>query len=226
VSPAAFEALFVRHARALHVTVRRWVCDPEDAAEIVQEAGARVWRIRDRLRADTAAAYLYRTALNLAASKRRWQRIRKASAHKIDRGAEVDAPETVVLGRERAAAVRAAIEELPADLRRVVQLRDVAELGYAEIARILDIKEGTVGSRRNTALTRLRAALAVAFAAAVVAAFALRPPSGATPDAVDALLHDVDHPALVGWGRAPAQTDPTLDAVQTRTPNVRMYRAP
>jgi RNA polymerase sigma-70 factor (ECF subfamily) len=195
------------------------VPDPEDTAEIVQEAFVRVWKARAGLRPDTASAYLYRTALNLAATKRRWRRVRTTLQHKLDTDDLEHAPEDLALARERAVAVRDAIAALPEDLRRVVELRDVTELSYGEIARILQIRAGTVGSRRHTALTRLRTALAVAFAAGVLASVLLRPDP--PPQAVDDLLSNIDHPALVDWGREPAMAE-NLEPVATR--RVKMYR--
>jgi RNA polymerase sigma-70 factor (ECF subfamily) len=212
VSPAALEALFLRHERSLHATVRRWIRDPEDAAEIVQETFVRVWTSRERLREETAAAYLYRSALHLAVSRMRWRRVRRALRHKVEEDAVARPPEDAVLDRERVDAVRAALGDLPEDLRRVVELRDVTELSYAEIAGILDIKEGTVGSRRHAALARLRTALAVAAVVGVLAAALLRPRA---PDPTEVLLRGVEHPALVEWGRSPAPD---------RAPGVRIHR--
>ena len=57
--------------------------------------------------------------------------------------------------------LRAAIESLPEELRRVVLLCEDSELRYEDVARILSIPAGTVGSRRNRALKILRERLAV-----------------------------------------------------------------
>jgi RNA polymerase sigma-70 factor (ECF subfamily) len=55
--------------------------------------------------------------------------------------------------RER---VRRAVDALPERLRRVVVLTELAELSYADVARVLAIPEGTVASRRHAAVRRLR----------------------------------------------------------------------
>jgi len=60
------------------------------------------------------------------------------------------------LGAERAAAVRSAVDALPERLRRVMALCELSELSYAEIATALAIPAGTVASRRNAAVARLR----------------------------------------------------------------------
>ena len=55
-------------------------------------------------------------------------------------------------------ALDAALSALPEEFRVPVVLRDVADLGYGEIAELLDVPVGTVKSR----IARGRAALAVA----------------------------------------------------------------
>ena len=51
--------------------------------------------------------------------------------------------------RDRVAMLREALDTLPPSLRRAVLLRDIQELSYHEIARRLDVPEGTVKSRIN-----------------------------------------------------------------------------
>jgi RNA polymerase sigma-70 factor (ECF subfamily) len=55
--------------------------------------------------------------------------------------------------------VRERIDGLPTPLREVLILNSFEDLGYEEIARILDIPVGTVSSRIHNARRRLAAAL-------------------------------------------------------------------
>ena len=48
------------------------------------------------------------------------------------------------------------IEELPADFKVIINLRDIQELSYGEISRIMDLAIGTVKSRLNRARIKLR----------------------------------------------------------------------
>lgn len=150
------EALFVRMERPLYNVVYRWVWDRDEAAELVQEAFARLWQARARVRADTAAAFVHRIAVNLAASKRRWRRIRAFLAPEDAPELPGERPDEAVLGAERAAAVRAAVDALPEKLRRALILCELSEMSYAEVAAALEIPVGTVGSRRNAAVARMR----------------------------------------------------------------------
>ena len=51
--------------------------------------------------------------------------------------------------RDRVAMLREALDTLPPSLRSALLLRDIQELSYHEIARRLDVPEGTVKSRIN-----------------------------------------------------------------------------
>ncbi|WP_233712003.1 sigma factor-like helix-turn-helix DNA-binding protein [Kribbella turkmenica] len=55
---------------------------------------------------------------------------------------------------------RDALADLPPEYRVAVLLRDIDGLSNKEVAPVLDIKPGTVGSRLHRGRARLRAALA------------------------------------------------------------------
>ena len=155
----ALERLLLAEETALFNVVLRWTWDREDAAEIVQEAFGRLWDMRRRVDPERARPLVYRIALNLAASRRRWQRLRSFVGLPEDRACERAGAEDDLLARERAAAVEHALQRLPEALRRTLVLCECSELGHAEIAEILGTRPGTVGSRRHAALARLRAML-------------------------------------------------------------------
>jgi len=58
--------------------------------------------------------------------------------------------------RELAQRVWRAIAELDGDKREILVLRDFHDLSYAELARVLDIPQGTVMSRLHGARRQLR----------------------------------------------------------------------
>jgi RNA polymerase sigma-70 factor (ECF subfamily) len=64
--------------------------------------------------------------------------------------------EDAAIEEQRARLLRAAIAELPDELRRVVLLTEFSELRYDQIAEVLGIAPGTVASRRHRAVERLR----------------------------------------------------------------------
>lgn len=154
---AALEQLYARLERPVYNVVYRRVWSAEDAHEVVQETFVRLWGMRARVRPETVEPLVYQVALNLASKRRRWQRLRTFlwldDQRWPDDGAGVDG---ALADAERRAMVRAAVEALPDHLRDVVLLTAFSELSTAEVATALDIPPGTVGSRRNTAVKRLR----------------------------------------------------------------------
>ena len=141
----------------MYNVVYRWVWSEEDAADIVQEAFVRLWAARARVRPETAKAMAYTIAINLARKRRRWKQLRTfvgLEEHSAPARAEVS-----LLSAERAASVRDAVEALPESLRSVLLLCHYSGLSYREVGAALAIPEGTVASRRHTAIKRLRASL-------------------------------------------------------------------
>jgi RNA polymerase sigma-70 factor (ECF subfamily) len=65
-------------------------------------------------------------------------------------------PEKQASERELGRRVEAAIAALPPDQRAVLVLRAYSDLDYPEIARALEIEEGTVKSRLNRARAALK----------------------------------------------------------------------
>lgn len=154
------EQLYAKLERPIFNVVYRWLWNAEEAEDVTQEAFLRIWKARERVDPSTVTPLLYKTALNLASNRRRSRRVWRWLG--FDEESEASrarsAPESLEV-EERRRQIRAAIEKLPEKLRRVVVLAELSELTYAEIAKILRIPVGTVGSRRNLALRHLADAL-------------------------------------------------------------------
>lgn len=155
----ALEVLYARLERPMYSALYRSTWDAEEAQDLVQEAFVRLWAIRDRVRPATVEPLVWRIATNLARKRRRWSRLRAFFGLDERRADPGDGPDAGLLGAERAASVRAAIEALPERDREVVLLTHFSELSTREVAEVLGIPEGTVGSRRNRAMAALRATL-------------------------------------------------------------------
>ena len=67
-----------------------------------------------------------------------------------------DIPEEAAERRETIEAVRRAVESLPDDQRQVLVLRDIHELPYSEISRILGVEIGTIKSRLSRGRANLK----------------------------------------------------------------------
>jgi RNA polymerase sigma-70 factor, ECF subfamily len=74
-------------------------------------------------------------------------------------GRQTPNPETVLLQAERSELVRKLLEELPAEHREVIVLRELEQFSYREIADIVGIPLGTVMSRLSRARQQLQQTL-------------------------------------------------------------------
>ena len=158
---ATLEQLYLQLEKPLYNVVYRWVWDWEEARELVQETFVRLWRMRQRVTLDTVRPLVFRMALNLAANRRRWRRLRRlATLEALRTRPDGTAGAEETLGQaQRQVELQRAVEALSEPLRQVIALCELAQMSYAEAAAVLDIPIGTVASRRNAALSRLRAAL-------------------------------------------------------------------
>jgi RNA polymerase sigma-70 factor (ECF subfamily) len=149
------EELFTRLERPLTNVLYRWLWSREDVRDAIQDAFVRLWQMRERVEWERAEPLIYRIALNVAANRRRRRALWRWAALDDDTRAAPDE----VADPEREAAVRRAIDALPERHRRVLTLAVHAELSHEQIADVLGIPVGTVASRRNTAVRKLRAKL-------------------------------------------------------------------
>ncbi len=82
-----------------------------------------------------------------------------ADAPELDALSRPQTPETLLMQKMERARVTAAIARLQVPFREVLVLREIEELSYEEIARVLDIPKGTVMSRLSRARRQLLAHL-------------------------------------------------------------------
>jgi RNA polymerase sigma-70 factor (ECF subfamily) len=65
----------------------------------------------------------------------------------LTKQSDIDTPERLALTEEIGAAVEAAIQELPEELRTAILLREIEGMSYEEIAATMECPVGTVRSR-------------------------------------------------------------------------------
>ncbi|MEP7042479.1 MAG: sigma-70 family RNA polymerase sigma factor [Dokdonella sp.] len=136
----------------------RWLWQRQDCQDLIHDAFLRVWDARARVDAARLDALVWTTALNLARNRLRWRALWRFG--EIDPLAAADTdPLAEAERRFEHRRLRAALEQLPRAMRDVLLLAEFGGLGSAEIANVLGIPVGTVGSRRHQAFTRLRALL-------------------------------------------------------------------
>lgn len=158
----AFDELVRRTHAETFTLARRLVSDEEDARDITQEAYLRAFRAIGRFRGDAQfTTWLYRITANCASTH--LGRRRRTRHDDLDEQPEVAdlAPERDPVAATDASLLRsrveAAVAELPSRLRAVVVLRDIYDLGHAEIAEQLGISESAAKVRLHRARRKLRA---------------------------------------------------------------------
>ncbi|WP_375438165.1 RNA polymerase sigma factor [uncultured Hymenobacter sp.] len=162
--PAAFiEQLFKTFYDPLGTVVYRVVPDLEVVEDILQDVFLRLWQGLDSLPAiDSYRAYLTRMALN-AALRYQQRAQRQVTWDEAPPPATTPiAPDalTDLHAVETAAAVAAALAQLPPPCRVVFELSRYEELSYQQIADALEIPLKTVEKRMGKALRILRRELA------------------------------------------------------------------
>ena len=155
----AFEAIYDRHARAVHGLAYRILRDRSAAEDASQEAFLALWRNRHRYAPEHGAArsWLLSIAHNCAIDAIRRQRGQVPQPLQGDYEQQ-PAPERTqaqVLERLEAAAVTEALHVLPPSQRRVVELAYFGGLTQPEIAAAIKVPLGTVKSRIRLALHKL-----------------------------------------------------------------------
>jgi RNA polymerase sigma-70 factor (ECF subfamily) len=159
---AAFDAIFRGRYALLVAVAERMLRDRAVAEEVVQEVLLNLWRRREALGPDEALGpYLVRATRNRALNH-----LRRLSVERRDAVHAAGPSETQASGvgqavaTELAAAIAAAVAELPPRCREVVTLSRARGLSYAEIAEALDISIKTVEAQMGRALRTLRERLA------------------------------------------------------------------
>lgn len=163
----AFEELVVKYEGKVYGIASRMLAFGEDAKDAAQEAFLKAYRSISKFRGDAKfSTWLYRITNNVCLDYLR-RRDRRELSLEYDSGAgdgetqtldiasDIDV-ETAVEEDEFRTLVQGAINNLPAQHRIMVVMRDVQGLSYTEISRLLGLPEGTVKSRINRARRNLR----------------------------------------------------------------------
>jgi RNA polymerase sigma factor (sigma-70 family) len=163
----AFRELFRRYSPNAMALARRVVRQPFIAEEIVQEAFLAAWRNAEGYKEGRGSVrswlmtMVHHRAVD-AVRREESQRRRAEDAQAGDVLAVEDPADAVVaqLGLpEERRAVRAALGDLPAEQRQVIELMYFDGLSQSKVAERLGLPLGTVKSRTLLGMRRLRSAL-------------------------------------------------------------------
>ncbi|HQX62043.1 MAG TPA: sigma-70 family RNA polymerase sigma factor [Thermomicrobiales bacterium] len=146
----AFEALFTRYYLLVYGVVARIVGDAAEAEELTQETFLRLYlRPIEATESANVRAWLLRVGTNAAFNAVRARRRRagwlRRLAGRADARATGDDPSSIVADRDEADRVRQVLAQLPERQRAALALR-ASGLSYAEVAGVLGVRPGSVGT--------------------------------------------------------------------------------
>ena len=161
----AYVELVNRFRNRLMSFIYRYVNDMEQAEDIVQDALIKLYTHKHYYKNIAKfSTWIYTIAANLAKTELRKKKTRKVTylsqMGPEERDYELPAvePDTDELAQSEYIEnkIQAAIQKLPLHFRTVTILRDIQELSYEEISKIVDVPLGTVKSRINRARIQLQ----------------------------------------------------------------------
>lgn len=155
----AFAALFEFYAPRIKAMLMRQGAAADAAEDIAQQTLVTVWRKSasfDSNRA-SASAWIYAIARNLRVDRLRSDnRAKLYASQEMVEAEEPERPDGTLDTAQRQERLRAALNELPAEQVRVLQLSFFEGRAHGDIAGLLNLPLGTVKSRLRLAMTRLR----------------------------------------------------------------------
>ena len=156
-----FDDLYEQYYARVYAYLRFRVGSTEVAEDLVSQVFERaLTHLVDLQSTAAAGAWLFRIARNCAIDYFRRQRPTASLDTLIDSSHPREcSPEEVVVAQEERARLLMHLKRLPERDREIIGLKFVACLQNREIARVLNMPEGTVGSLLHRTLARLRNAL-------------------------------------------------------------------
>jgi len=178
---AAFAELVRRHERRVYNICYRMLGNEDEASEALQDAFLRAYQFLKKFKGKSSFyTWLYRIATNVCLTRLRKRKTtfvdsfeKNGVSGEIRRRKPIfvssdvlgdipdasQSPERLVRQKELREALNQAVEELPADFRSVVVLRDFEELSNREVSKVLNLSVPAVKSRLHRGRLFLRSRL-------------------------------------------------------------------
>jgi RNA polymerase sigma-70 factor (ECF subfamily) len=156
----AFELLFRKYYVTLCSFANKFLNDPEEAREIVQEVFIKIWEGRDEIDPDLSVkSYMFKITQNQSLNKLRKKKAESAYIE-IYKLMYIDHSDfssyESIFTRELEDRIASAMNTIPQKCKRVFELSRIEGLKYGEIAGVLNISIKTVEAQMSKALQILR----------------------------------------------------------------------
>jgi RNA polymerase sigma-70 factor, ECF subfamily len=155
---AAWEELVKTQTRRVYAICYRFTGKDSEAQDMTQDVFLRVFKSLGSFRSGEGSFVVWLTRLtrNLLIDHYRRTKLDRATDSIEDqlpvlegKSSQFGRTDGLLAGREASELLQAALQKLSPELREAVILRDLEELEYREIAKVLSVPEGTVKSRLN-----------------------------------------------------------------------------
>jgi RNA polymerase sigma-70 factor (ECF subfamily) len=145
-----------KHGPELVTMLWRILGNEQDVCDAYQNTFLQLAHYQGRSKPEHIKAYIFRTASNSAISMLRRRIAERERLHSaiVHRGSAIASPNEID-SEYLQEALRCCIARLPENLRNVITLRDLAELSYAQIGRMLGISATTARVYRCKAIQLL-----------------------------------------------------------------------
>jgi len=154
----AWEELVKTQSRRVYAICYRFTGKDSEAQDMTQDVFLRVFKTLGSFRSGEGSFVVWLTRLtrNLLIDHYRRTKLDRATDSIEDqlpvlegKRSQFERTDGLLAGREASELLQAALQKLSPELREAVILRDLEELEYRQIAKVLNVPEGTVKSRLN-----------------------------------------------------------------------------
>jgi len=161
----AFDRLVEKYYKKIYNLSYRFVGDSEEANDLAQEIFSAAYQNLKKFRGDAKfSTWLFQIATNRGKNRFKYLKRRGYFANKGQPDGDDEKeglqravpdfstnPETLLAGKQIQKIVQDAINDLDPDHKEIVILRDIEGFSYDEIAKMLNLPEGTTKSRLHRA---------------------------------------------------------------------------
>lgn len=161
INPALVAAMYAEHADELRHFLLGVLRNADAASDVAQISFAKAMEAGHLAREETLKGWLFRVAFHEALAYKRRKAIDEKATRQLASGnlKVSETPDERAVRKEALSSLRTALESLPIEQRTVVRMKVYDEKTFAKIADELGLPLGTVLTRMQLALRKLRNAL-------------------------------------------------------------------